>query len=105
MIEQLKNCPNCGAVLDDTGRCQFCGSKVYDLFDIDMKNRAHKYVRIKTSRGIVLAPIIVNTVTMEMSMNEYPTINMEFVCCGDIILQEEDSEHDKFIRNENENAG
>ena len=89
MIEQLHNCPNCGAILDNIGKCNFCGSKVYDLFDIDMKNRAHKYVRIKTSKGIILAPISVNTVTMEISQDALPTINMEFVCRGDVIIQEE----------------
>ena len=89
MIEQLHNCPNCGAILDDIGRCNFCGSKVYDLFDIDMKDRTHKYVRIKTSKGIILAPIRVNTATMVMPQDTLPTINMEFVCCGDVIIQEE----------------
>lgn len=93
MIEQLKNCPNCGAVLDDTGRCQFCGSKVYDLFDIDMKNRADKYVRIKTSKGIMIAPIIFNQISLEMSQDAMPSITMDFVCCGDIIFQEEDSDN------------
>lgn len=90
MIEQLKNCPNCGAVLDDTGRCQFCGSKVYDLFDIDMKNRAHKYVRIKTSKGIVIAPIIFNQISLEMFWDALPSITMDFVCCGDIIFERSD---------------
>ena len=35
MIE-LKNCPNCGGVLDDTGRCMYCKSKVYDLTDVNI---------------------------------------------------------------------
>ena len=33
-MTELKNCPNCGGVLDDTGRCLYCKSKVYDLTDI-----------------------------------------------------------------------
>lgn len=32
-MEKLENCPNCGGILDDLGRCEFCGSKVYDLCD------------------------------------------------------------------------
>lgn len=30
-MEKYNNCPNCGGTLDDTGRCQYCGSKVYDF--------------------------------------------------------------------------
>ena len=35
MIE-LKNCPNCGGILDDTGRCMYCKSKVYNLTDVNI---------------------------------------------------------------------
>lgn len=35
MIE-LKNCPNCGGILDDEGRCMYCKSKVYDLTDVNI---------------------------------------------------------------------
>ena len=40
-MTELKNCPNCGGILDDTGRCLYCKSKVYDLTDIkiDLNNR------------------------------------------------------------------
>lgn len=40
-MTELKNCPNCGGVLDDTGRCMYCKSKVYDLtgIKIDPLNR------------------------------------------------------------------
>lgn len=66
MIEQLHNCPNCGAILDDTGRCNFCGSKVYDLFDIDISNnRGSKYIRIKTNMGMIIAPVLFNTIRIE----------------------------------------
>lgn len=66
MIERLENCPNCGAILDDLGRCNFCGSKVYDLFDIDVSgNHGVKYLRVKTDRGILLAPIVCNSVEMK----------------------------------------
>lgn len=35
MIE-LKNCPNCGGILDDTGRCMYCKSKIYNLTDVNI---------------------------------------------------------------------
>lgn len=61
MIEQLKNCPNCGGILDDAGRCGFCGSKVYDFLSIDFTGiglpNAKTYIRIKTQNGIILAPV------------------------------------------------
>ena len=36
MKERLKNCPNCGGILDDAGRCMYCKSKVYDLTDVNI---------------------------------------------------------------------
>ena len=108
MIERLENCPNCGAILDDTGRCNFCGSKVYDLFDIDVSsNHGIKYLRVKTDKGIMIAPIVCNTVNMEMSSgyipsydglyrysNPFPdiTIGMEFRVVGDVIYERSDEE-------------
>ena len=72
LIKSLHNCPSCGGILDDVGRCQFCGSKVYDLIDIDLgfspeklfkKNKS--YIRIKDPNGgIILAPVVVSTATV-----------------------------------------
>lgn len=77
MIERLENCPNCGAVLDDLGRCNFCGSKVYDLFDIDVSNnRGIKYLRIKTNKGLVLAPIVCDTVKVDIQNRYCSTYDM-----------------------------
>ncbi len=61
MIE-LKNCPNCGGILDDEGRCMYCKSKIYDLtgMKINMDNR-----------DIVLFKIQVNG--NEVIMKGYPT--------------------------------
>lgn len=39
MIERLTNCPNCGGTLNEAGRCEFCGSKVYDFLTIDFNSR------------------------------------------------------------------
>lgn len=91
MIEQLYNCPNCGAILDDTGRCNFCGSKIYDLFDIDVNNnRSNKYIRIKTDRGLIIAPVAFNRVSIENSMAYYDilTITTEFLIIGSVIYEE-----------------
>ena len=100
MIEKLENCPNCGAVLDDTGRCQYCGSKVYDLFDVDISGaKGIKYLRIRTKDGLIVAPIVCNTLNYECQYdhiycddgivlrNRFPraTISMEFSVMGDVI--------------------
>lgn len=84
MIEALKNCPNCGGTLNESGRCSFCGSKVYDFLTIDFNNRnypsARTYIRmrVKDPKGnskVVLAPIIVDTVEMT-SKPEYESLPM-----------------------------
>lgn len=48
-MEELKNCPNCGGVLDDTGRCMYCNSKVYDLtgINIDLDTRDILEMKLK----------------------------------------------------------
>lgn len=45
--EELKNCPNCGGVLDDTGRCMYCNSKVYDLTDINIDLDTRDVLKMK----------------------------------------------------------
>lgn len=91
-MERLKNCPNCGGLLDDFGSCQFCGSKVYDLCDIDVRNRStHKgrtYLRILTDNQIILAPVFTNTIGITVERDSYPVIEAEFVICGDATIQE-----------------
>lgn len=73
MIEQLKNCPNCAGVLNEFGRCTYCGSKVYDFLNINFSSREmpseRTYIRIKINDKIVLAPVIVNTASMTMQSN------------------------------------
>jgi len=67
-MERLKNCPNCGGILDDEGRCMYCKSKVYDLtgMRINMDNR-----------DIVLFKIQING--HEVIMKGYP-INVTLNC-------------------------
>ena len=90
-MEQLTNCPNCGAILDDLGRCKFCGSKVYDFCDIDVSpiNRNRTYIRIKTGKATVIAPIMTHSVSMELSVDALPTMNVEFAIVGDTIVKED----------------
>lgn len=90
-MEKLENCPNCGGFLDDLGRCEFCGSKVYDLCDIDVTNRVNRgvsYIRIKTDNQIILAPVRTNAVNITCGRDSLPTLNIEFVIFGDITTQE-----------------
>ncbi len=91
MIERLKNCPNCAGFLDDFGRCEFCGSKVYDFCDIDVTNRGNRdraYIRIKTDKQVILAPVITNTVNITCGRDSFPTMDIEFIVCGDMTMQE-----------------
>ena len=54
-MTQLKNCPNCGGILDDEGRCMYCKSKVYDLtgVNIDFNTRDVVLLKIKWQDQIV----------------------------------------------------
>lgn len=84
MIEKLTNCPQCGGVLNDAGRCEFCGSKVYDFLNISFDERcmpsAKTYLRLKIKNKIVLAPIIVDTMTANVS-SFYGSDNISCVAC------------------------
>lgn len=61
MIEKLKNCPNCAGVLDEVGRCSYCGSKVYDFltinFDSTYYDKAKTYIRVRSGEEIYLLPV------------------------------------------------
>ena len=72
-IEQLKNCPNCAGILNEAGRCTYCGSKVYDFLSINFSSREvpsdKTYIRIKVDDRVIIAPIVVNTASMVAEMN------------------------------------
>lgn len=50
MVE-LKNCPNCGGILDDTGRCMYCKSKVYNLTDVNINFDTRSILVFKIRQG------------------------------------------------------
>ena len=105
MIEKLTNCPNCSGVLNEAGRCEFCGSKVYDFLTIDFNDRnmpsAKTYIRMKANGKIVIAPVIVDTTEYKIKSDDYvtdffdgrryihrpcyPEININFIVVGDMI--------------------
>lgn len=112
MIERLKNCPNCGGILGEDGRCKYCGSKVYDFLTLDFNKgygeaKGEKtYIRVKYDGKIMLLPIIyINNVSVTVEpitstyMDEMGLIhtmrhrtytNMELhFCCGDMVSVEE----------------
>lgn len=109
MIEKLTNCPNCNGRLNEAGRCEFCGSKVYDFLTIDFNDRnmpsAKTYVRIKTNGKIVLAPVIIDTMEVKIKSDDYvtdffdsrhyihrpcyPEMNINFIVVGDMIQIDE----------------
>lgn len=75
-MNYLHNCPNCGGFLNDAGRCEFCGSKVYDFVNIDFDKGAHTYIRIKSNGKVAIVPIIVNTASISIKQN-YANIGTE----------------------------
>lgn len=74
MIDKLKNCPNCAGILNEAGRCTYCGSKVYDFLSVNFSEREmpseKTYIRIKSNGKIILAPIQVNTMGITVTNND-----------------------------------
>ena len=63
MIEKLNNCPNCAGILDEVGRCKYCGSKIYDFLSMNFDNNggqcnAKTYIRLQSRGKIFLMPIL-----------------------------------------------
>lgn len=99
-MDRLQNCPNCGGILDDFGKCQFCGSKVYDLCDIDIRGvgsrgRGRSYIRIRTDNQIVLAQVLTNEVNIKCSPYELPTMSVEYVLCENALTIQEVQDEQK----------
>ena len=101
----LKNCPNCGGYLNDSGRCEFCGSKVYDFVNIDFDENTKTYIRVKYNGKIALMPIVFDTcrfgiMSNPISISSYgtawkyvcPTTQIEgtldFYVVGDVVYEE-----------------
>lgn len=102
-MNNLHNCPNCGGYLNDHGRCEFCGSKVYDFCDIDLSSKfAEKpiptYLRMKTSEGIWVVPVMADICSVHLGIDSYtpsslgygyfkssayPEIELHFIATGD----------------------
>lgn len=92
MIERLKNCPNCAGWLDDGGRCNYCGSKVYDFCDINLDKHTPRYFRIKYQNTIITARVIIDAFNYVVSIEECPHGNIDYRCVGDVTMEElEDS--------------
>lgn len=95
ILKKLENCPHCAGRLDDFGRCEFCGSKVYDLCDIDFRARGSHgltYIRIRTDKQIILAPVLIGTINIEYSYDTVPTMTVDYKICGDVVSQQIDEE-------------
>lgn len=113
-LEQLKNCPQCGGILNEAGRCQFCGSKVYDFLAIDFgytrKNlikRPKTYLRIRDSNDrIILMPVVVTNFSEKIEapciycntlgessytipMRSNIELEVNFAVIGDIIIEDD----------------
>lgn len=81
-LEKLNNCPNCGGILDEAGRCKFCGSKVYDFLNISFDDPrspsyAKTYIRIKVGNRIGILPVYPQTANYTMRSNSYYADNFD----------------------------
>lgn len=112
-MDKLYNCPNCGGYINDHGRCEFCGSKVYDLCDINLaldptKSSEKTYLRIKTDKGIWTVPVYADCMSVDtpasymestlglpynhIPIPTYPEITIHFYTVGDGVYEKEDND-------------
>ena len=93
-LMKLKGCPNCGGTLNDAGRCSFCGSKVYDFLNIDFDKNggltANTYIRIKCNNKIVMAPVVTESVQLNMSTDSLPIMSVDFMVTGSMYAIDEE---------------
>lgn len=82
-MEKYNNCPNCGGTLDDTGRCQYCGSKVYDFCNIEIGGKS-TYLRFKYNDMVLTANVATPSLTIKYERDCYPVIEAEFLVVGDL---------------------
>lgn len=115
MIERLTNCPSCGGTLNEAGRCEFCGSKVFDFLTISFDRKempsAKTYIRLKVGNKVVIAPVMINTARIDIRPNSvleyadydgsryipapcYPEINLDLMVIGDMIQIDEEGDTD-----------
>lgn len=71
-----RNCPNCGAVLDERHiKCQYCGTLYYDLST--MPTNEPFFLTIKDGNRIITARTWLRSVTMETEIHTPMTITVE----------------------------
>ena len=75
-MKLIHNCPNCGGTLQDDGRCRFCGSKVYDLTDISLKEP--KYIRMRIGNNIIIGRVRFDDFTITTGVEEVPHGELSF---------------------------
>lgn len=91
-MKAYKNCPNCGGTLDDTGRCKYCDSKVYDFCEIDLNSSKKTYLRVKNQNQIIIAEVIAcPSVSITYETDCYPVIEVEFEVLKATVESEDDN--------------
>jgi hypothetical protein len=78
-MKVYKNCPNCGGTLDNTGRCKYCDSKVYDFCDIDLNNNKKTYLRVKHQNQTIIAQVVSSEISITNEIGSFPVIEAEFL--------------------------
>ena len=85
-----RNCPNCGAVLDERNiKCQYCGALYYDLSTIPVDEPF--ILTIKDGNRLITARTWLRSVTLETSRMYTPmTISVEI---GGYVIREASNDY------------
>ena len=86
-MEPLRNCPNCGGYLNDSGRCEFCGSKIYDFVGLDFDRPTKTYLRMKYQGQIITLPVHINDFALDLSTECTQTGTLHFEVVGNSIVE------------------
>ena len=109
-IDKLRNCPNCGGYLNDSGRCEFCGSKIYDFVQIDFDTHEKTYIRMRYQGKIITMPVVFHVADITIEHPSYTLItgdldtrriydpplmtgSIEFTVVGDAIAEKEECDN------------
>lgn len=79
-MREKTNCPNCGAPINSTV-CPYCGTAFYDFATLD--DEKPTYIQANIDGQLLMFRAIMNVVTLEMSPDSLPELDISFVVYPD----------------------
>ena len=75
----ITNCPNCGAPLDITGRCKYCGTNVKIVNSLDFNNKQIELnILVRSGNDVVILPVVGRLNDLEIKAGYYQEAEIGF---------------------------